>query len=177
MLFTDPHSRPATRILGMHLSSSMSMKVAYNQIGMNAGNWHRLDNVFAILLAQSLFLYFANFEGSFYNDILRWVSLCVCLYFQELSPWNIVCTIVPILFSVIILGVKLYISKERPQGNLRNTLFAFGFGSIAGFFFYKGLNDAADYLRIYHGLWHFFAGISIYFFYLSRDAEELKKIL
>lgn len=144
---------------------------------MNAGNWHRLDNVFAILLAQSLFLHFANFDGVFYNDILRWVSLCVCLYFQELSPWNIMCTIIPILFSVAILLCKIYWSKRFISGNRKDVFLASIAGVIAGYFFYKGLDDANDYLRLNHGLWHFFAGIAIYFFYMCRVDLEIKKIV
>lgn len=50
--------------------------------GMSSGNWHRLDNVFGILIAQSLFLYFADFHSAEVNELFRWLCLVVTLFFQ-----------------------------------------------------------------------------------------------
>jgi hypothetical protein len=39
---------------------------------MTAGNWHRLDNVFGILIAQTIFLYFADFQSPEVNELFRY---------------------------------------------------------------------------------------------------------
>lgn len=93
-----------------------------------------------------------------------------------LSPWNIVCTIIPILFSLSIVLVKIFLTREFIRVDKKIYSLAALFGVIAGYFFYKGLDDLNDYLRLNHGLWHFFAGIAIYLFYLGKEIKTEKII-
>lgn len=44
-------------------------------------------------------------------------------------------------------------------------------------FFVRGLDDATDYLRFYHGMWHFCVPLSFYFFFgvdRSLSKRDLK---
>ena len=47
---------------------------------------------------------------------------------------------------------------------------AFALMCISLIFFYKGLDDLNDYLRIWHGLWHVFIGLTS--FYLIQIQEK-----
>lgn len=63
---------------------------------MNAGNWHRLDNVFSILSFASLVPLLMGRANSVAPtqeqlDLCRWTVLVVGLVFQELNPWHIAC--------------------------------------------------------------------------------------
>lgn len=49
---------------------------------MTPGNWHRLDNVFAILSAQTMFIHFADFQTQEVNELVRWICLFITLFFQ-----------------------------------------------------------------------------------------------
>ena len=42
---------------------------------------------------------------------------------------------------------------------------------ISLFFFYKGLDDLNDYLRIWHALWHFFVGITSFYFMQIQEEK------
>ena len=42
---------------------------------------------------------------------------------------------------------------------------------IALCFFYKGLDDLNDYLRIWHALWHFFIGITSFYFLQIQEEQ------
>ena len=42
---------------------------------------------------------------------------------------------------------------------------------ISLFFFYKGLDDLNDYLRIWHALWHFFIGITSFYFLQIQEEK------
>lgn len=50
--------------------------------GMSSGNWHRLDNIFAILSAQTMFIHFADFQTQEVNELVRWICLFITLFFQ-----------------------------------------------------------------------------------------------
>lgn len=93
-----------------------------------------------------------------------------------LNPWNIVCTIIPILLALFIVLVKFYVTREFIRIDRKVYSLAAIFALIAGYFFYKGLDDLNDYLRLNHGLWHFFAGIAIYLIYLGKHVKTEKII-
>lgn len=140
--------------------------------GMDAGSWHRLDNVFAILSVQILFLYFADLKSTTMNDAVRWISLVVTLFCQQLSPWNIVCTIIPILFSSLIMFGNYFITQQLPHLKSINFILGFFTALLGIFFFQRGLDDENDYLRYNHSLWHAFAGLATYFFLKSKSENE-----
>jgi hypothetical protein len=44
---------------------------------------------------------------------------------------------------------------------------------VFGFFcFFKGLDDANDYLRMYHAIWHLLIGFSCYYVWQGRENDE-----
>eukprot|EP01112_Ceratiomyxa_fruticulosa_P009646 TRINITY_DN2525_c0_g1_i1.p1 TRINITY_DN2525_c0_g1~~TRINITY_DN2525_c0_g1_i1.p1 ORF type:complete len:232 (+),score=23.99 TRINITY_DN2525_c0_g1_i1:219-914(+) len=141
---------------------------------MNPGQWHRLDNVFSILSFNALLFFLMENTNPTTIDILRWVSLAFTLYCQELSPWNIMCTVVPILLPLLLLIAKLLYNRKVPAW-IKSTSFRIGLLLlvVAVFFFVRGLDDDNDYLRINHGLWHFFIGLSFYFLF---HGVRMKKV-
>lgn len=56
---------------------------------MTPGNWHRLDNVCAILSFQLLAVHFADIKDVDYRGGLRWALLLLALWCQEKAPWQI----------------------------------------------------------------------------------------
>ena len=61
-----------------HLCESIERPV----LGMNAGNWHRLDNVFAIMGFVALALFWADLRDPSWRDVVRWTLCSVTLFFQ-----------------------------------------------------------------------------------------------
>ena len=79
-------------------------------LGMNGGNWHRLDNVFAIASFVALVPLLMGRVGGGGGggggdrgptrdevDAVRWGGLFLGLFFQELNPWDVLCTAAPVL--------------------------------------------------------------------------------
>ncbi|KAL0479794.1 hypothetical protein AKO1_007410 [Acrasis kona] len=172
---------------------------------MNAGNWHRLDNVFVILVAQEIayFLTFAlkiehtatrslpldtpshsNYQQHFAHEqrvvvLFRWLGLTFCLVCQERAPWNVVFTILPIIITgfLAFLRMKLFVRYDlRPEFDPRSIKIGLVFAFIAIFFFVLGLDDKHDYLRAKHGVWHAMLGFALYFLFNSREITSKKLI-
>ena len=74
-------------------------------LGMNAGNWHRLDNIFAIVTPVAVVpLLMGRARTPQHQrdiDFVRWSSLFIGLFFQELNPWNVLCTITPVILAFL----------------------------------------------------------------------------
>ena len=62
-------------------------------LNMNAGNWHRLDNIFAIVTPVAVVpLLMGRARTPDHQrdiDFVRWSSLFIGLFFQELNPWSV----------------------------------------------------------------------------------------
>jgi len=132
--------------------------------GMTPGNWHRLDNIFAVMTLNSLFFYLADFQSDKRKEFVRWATLFWTLWCQERGPWNVMYTVVPIVTAIVVtLFVKVVIERHRPRYN--HHALAGSALLIAGFVFFSlGLDDKKDWLRMRHSLWHCFAGLATYFF-------------
>lgn len=149
-------------------------------LGMNAGSWHRLDNVYAILNVQSMFLFFADFKATTTNDAVRWFCLAICLFFQELSPWNLLCTVIPILVSIFIMLSKFVFTQQLPTMDRWNLVCGTLCCLLGVIFFQRGLNEDNDFLRLNHSVWHAMAGIATYFWYRCKvevDHRSTAKIM
>jgi len=145
--------------------------------GMNEGNWHRLDNVFAILSFVGIFLYIMDCSLSHETrQEIRTLFVLFTVLLQEMAPWNIECTLIPIALAFLAFWFYLY---KHPAVRLAlwkggpDRLFTKGFMlaalGIVGFI--KGLNEDEDYLRIAHGCWHFFTGLS--FLYMIAGFHQI----
>lgn len=157
------------------ISSSIFLCVKY-RLNMTPGNWHRLDNIFGILSLDALMLHLASFTNPKTKELLTWLLLCITLWFQERSPWAVSHTLIPILITCVIsLSYAFFIRSSRPRynGNAAIGAVLLGIGFI---FFALGLDDEHDWLRLYHGLWHSFAGLSAYFFFYCRSSDPANEI-
>lgn len=90
-------------------------------MGMNAGNWHRLDNVFAILSFMAILYHIADFSTSKQKELARWGMLSIVLYCQERGPWQLVNLTIPLAMALIIVILKFAITRSVPSfnGNLK----------------------------------------------------------
>ncbi len=115
----------------------------------------------------------------------RWGNMCIILFCQERGPWKLIHLVIPLCCSVFTTLFKFWTLGGVPQFNKsiqdNVTLLTIAYvwvgailGCIALVFFVFGLNEDEDYLRIYHGLWHFFAGLAIYFIYHSKERRKNK---
>lgn len=143
-------------------------------LGMDAGSWHRLDNVYAILSVQSMFLFFADFKAATTNDTVRWFCLSVCLFFQQLAPWNLLCTVLPILLAVFIMLSKFIFTQQLPSFDRMNLVLGMLCCLIGIVFFQFGLDEDNDYLRLNHSMWHAMAGIATYFWYRGKVELDVR---
>eukprot|EP00669_Euglena_mutabilis_P005409 TRINITY_DN16857_c0_g1_i1.p1 TRINITY_DN16857_c0_g1~~TRINITY_DN16857_c0_g1_i1.p1 ORF type:complete len:245 (+),score=72.38 TRINITY_DN16857_c0_g1_i1:84-818(+) len=148
-------------------------------LGMTAGNWHRLDNIFICFGLVSTCLFLMGTISRFVDDALRWTFLVVVLWCQERGPWRTEHMLAPIALAfLLLLGTHLY-NRRVPSWFLGHHAFWKGLGFIAlgSYFFAVGLDDARDYLRLNHFLWHLFAGFAAYYFAIipSGRLSELSK--
>eukprot|EP01127_Copromyxa_protea_P000679 TRINITY_DN10583_c0_g1_i1.p1 TRINITY_DN10583_c0_g1~~TRINITY_DN10583_c0_g1_i1.p1 ORF type:complete len:208 (-),score=13.48 TRINITY_DN10583_c0_g1_i1:33-623(-) len=143
-----------------HFAETLDRRAKF--FGMTPGNWHRIDNICAILTFQVLAVDYARIKYSNVREGVRWALLMICLWCQEKGPWDVVYTIIPIVFSFIVMLFNwFFVLKTIPPVGPRFWM-GTSFGLVALFFFYQGLDDDNDWIRLNHGLWHFFAGCSIF---------------
>jgi len=135
---------------------------------LDEGQWHRLDNIGAITGFMMIFVYLMDNRDHYLDLQLLLGCLFIAILAQEKDPWNLFYTIVPICMACIAWLVVLKFRKRKPQFNFpifgKSTFFLF----IAACCFAVGLDEHRDYLRIYHGLWHMFVGISSFYFWQAK---------
>jgi hypothetical protein len=133
-----------------------------NGVWLGESQWHRLDNVGAIMCFIILLIHFTNYKNIAYTQVNKFVALFLVLVCQQKSPWDLRFTVYPILCQVAILIFKFayvdgfHIPKLNPYMFKRSIFWQ----SCAFFFFYLGLSERTDPYRMYHGLWHTFSGIA-----------------
>jgi hypothetical protein len=131
------------------------------EIYLHELKWHRLDNVFAI---AGISIWMLHVSGCGYARKAVYMTLVVAILCQERDPWNITFTIAPILlFDVVVVVLKVwYWGRVRVTYNWRRLGASLAILAIGSYFFFKGLNEFEDYLRLNHGIWHMMAALSSY---------------
>jgi predicted membrane channel-forming protein YqfA (hemolysin III family) len=144
--------------------------------------WHKLDNIGAILVIITVLIYLM--DNLHYNSLgepescdegrldrhLTYSAVGLTLLMQTKDPWDIFNTYFPILTFLLIFFVSLL--QRRPRFNVAMLWKGLSLLGLAIVFFVLGLDDANDYLRIWHGLWH--ATISVSLFYLLQAIDKDK---
>mmetsp|Transcript_9287 Transcript_9287/g.13811 ORF Transcript_9287/g.13811 Transcript_9287/m.13811 type:complete len:258 (-) Transcript_9287:282-1055(-) len=160
--------------------------VQWEQLYLNQGGWHKLDNIGSILCFILLMVYWMDNlqkkKGNIYHskntcttDIhLIMGGTALTLTMQAKHPWLIENTVVPILVFLVLLLIKLAVvgtSRLNKRFFFKGMLFM-GFGVMC---FVRGLDDQTDYLRFWHGCWHCGVGLSSFYLWQSIDKDrELK---
>lgn len=151
-----------------HIGDVLKINDPHTLFMMNAGQWHRLDNVFAILIFNFLNMKLLLKLNQKQEEFARWIILAFTLWCQEKSPWEVIYTIIPILVPMfIMIFVNIFNPKMRPNYQKKNLLKGTILLIIAIYFFIKGLDDENDWIRLNHGLWHTFGSFSFYYFKYS----------
>lgn len=158
-------------VVGMSILTSMLYHICeiYDcTIFLNELQWHRLDNVFAITSFELVILHAC---GSIRPDdeLLKWAAFLFAIVIQEKDPWNVAYTVIPcVIFFVIGVGIRWQFRKSRKvQYDHKNVPFAIVPFVIGLFFFYLGLDDPNDYLRMFHWIWHVCASTFAYYCFIS----------
>ena len=148
-----------------HLCESLDIVIILEQL-----KWHELDNIGAIYSFSQMTLPLTKLNKNLnYKTKKNYIFFFFLLLIQQRGPWVLFNTIFPIVFDFSISFVLMYI-YGKPKFNKSTVQKAGIFMAISLFFFYKGLDDLNDYLRIWHAFWHIF--ISITSFYFLQIQEE-----
>jgi hypothetical protein len=184
-----------------HIGETLDRKI----MGMNPGQWHRLDNIFIIAAMQNLFFFFFKSTSVLHArlrpnqtviqledeqfiekenrrlEVERWALFIFLLFCQERGPWIPIYTFLPILVALFYNMIRMifFVPKHYwPNYNTRMISIGFLFLIVAVIFFIRGLDDEKDYLKINHGLWHCLGGIGFaILLYGKQDSKERMKYL
>ena len=142
-----------------HFCESLDVIIILEQL-----KWHELDNIGAIysFSQMTLPLTIKNSDLN-YRYKKNYIFFFFLLFIQQRGPWKLINTILPIIIDFVYSFI-LIIKYGKPVYNTSTIRKACLFMLIALCFFYKGLDDLNDYLRIWHALWHFFIGITSFYF-------------
>eukprot|EP00667_Euglena_gracilis_P020418 EG_transcript_22100 len=140
--------------------------LAARWLGMSCGDWHRLDNVFALTAVCCLFVYLMDTGHDKADECLRLALMALILFLQQQDPWAPLNSSLP-LGVAILLCLGRYLHRRRLPGFLHQAAFWKGvLALVAGaVFFVLGLDDQHDYLRWQHSTWHicvFYAFYSLF---------------
>lgn len=144
------------------------------ELYLNAGSWHRLDNIGAITGFMMLFCNLVDHQNHELNINLNMIALFIAILAQEKDPWNLNYTLVPITLSIIVFLISTRHKKRRPAYNKEMLGKGIFWILVAAVNFALGLDEFKDYLRFYHGLWHLCVGMSSFYFWQVnvRPGEE-----
>ncbi len=148
-----------------HLCESLDIKIFLEQL-----KWHELDNIGAMYAFSQMSLPLTKLNKNLdYKTKKNYLFFFLILLFQQRGPWVLTNTVLPLVldFSLAIIQIIIY---GLPEYNKKTMLHAGMFMCISLIFFYIGLDDLNDYLRIWHGLWHVFIGMTS--FYLIQIQEK-----
>ena len=133
--------------------------------------WHELDNVASIFCFNQLILSLTKFYYDLkYIRKANYLFLFLTLLFQQRGPWEIQNTLIP-LFIYLFISFYQMCKYGLPNYNKAAIIKGGLISTIALLFFYRGLDDLNDYLRIWHSFWHVFMGIAS-FYLLQIQAKE-----
>jgi len=121
---------------------------------LNEGKWHIIDNIGAICCLTVMISKIYNFKSNYEYRSFYYFILGSAIILQEKGPWKLEHTIFPILLGIVI-GIITLIKRGIPKYNKEALIKSILTMAVAFYFFFKGLDDANDYLRIYHSIWHF----------------------
>ena len=154
-----------------HFMESIALKKFMN---MDEYQWHKLDNVGSIACFMSLAVFLMDNRNQELDTILNYTALVITILLQESDPWNILNTVVPILSYFLLIPIISW--KRGRKARYNKKMHTYGLiGLFPGVIcFYIGLNEFKDYLRFFHGCWHFFVGVSSFFIWQCKapDGEE-----
>mmetsp|Transcript_98792 Transcript_98792/g.279271 ORF Transcript_98792/g.279271 Transcript_98792/m.279271 type:complete len:213 (+) Transcript_98792:98-736(+) len=146
----------------------------YEFLGFNEGRWHHMDNVFAILSFMAIFSQFSpHHREPRVRETANAVSTSVAVVAQLMSPWQVEYTVAPIVAALVYVMLSIAVARKAPRvdgsAGLRALLTFF----CAVTCFVKGLDEAHDTLRLWHGGWHLSVGaFSFYVLDASHPPEE-----
>ena len=148
-----------------HICESLDIKIFLEQL-----KWHELDNIGAMYSFSQMSLPLTKLNKNInYKTKKNYLFLFLILLFQQRGPWVLTNTILPLAFDFS-LAIFQIVKYGLPWYNKKAMYHAFALMCISLIFFYKGLDDLNDYLRIWHGLWHVFIGLTS--FYLIQIQEK-----
>ncbi|KAJ8604346.1 hypothetical protein CTAYLR_002525 [Chrysophaeum taylorii] len=145
-------------------------------LSMNAGNWHRLDNVFTILSFGSLGpLLMGRAATQAQVDGFRAAVLVFGLFFQELNPWSLPCMLAPVCAASVLYAAwaATYAARGHHRRRLatREFWWACGVQVVSLACFARGLDhqNGRDPRRLFHGAWHALNALAATLFVRALD--------
>ena len=148
-----------------HICESLDIKIFLEQL-----KWHELDNIGAMYAFSQMSVPLTKLNNNLdYITKKNYIFFFTILLFQQRGPWILINTVLPLVidFSLAIFQIIIY---GLPEYNKKIMYNAGIFMTISLVFFYNGLVDLNDYLRIWHSLWHIFIGLTS--FYLLQIKEK-----
>jgi hypothetical protein len=143
---------------------------------LDEGQWHRLDNIGSLLCFTVIFTFLMHNENVDLDNFINYSEFFLHLLLQEASPWYVPFTIVPVVWAGCRPLLKMLIYRKPNPFNRKNFTRGLFFLFVAFFCFTRGLDDDNDFLRIWHGLWHSFVGLSSFYLWQSLPVKGEKDI-
>jgi predicted membrane channel-forming protein YqfA (hemolysin III family) len=138
-------------------------------------HWHRLDNIGAITSVGCSCLHLACLESRAVLEYAQSAVLFIVIILQEAAPWDLRYTVVPVCVCVTVPIASHVLNRRRRQGlHVRRLIIGLASCAVGAVNFVIGLDDQNDPLRVFHGLFHVFIGVGIFFFFyaLRRPLER-----
>ena len=149
-----------------HFCESLDIVIILEQL-----KWHELDNIGAIYSFSQMTLPLTKKNKDLdYKTKKNYIFFFFLLFIQQRGPWELINTILPLILDFSF-SFFLMFKYGKPKYNKKTIQQAFAFMLVSLFFFYKGLDDLNDYLRIWHAIWHFFIGITSFYFLQIQEEK------
>jgi len=154
-----------------HFCESLDVVIILEQL-----KWHELDNIGAIYSFSQMTLPLSKLNNDLnFKNKKNYIFFFFLLFIQQRGPWVLFNTIFPIVIDFLFSFLLIFL-YGKPIYNKSTLQKACLFMLISLFFFYKGLDDLNDYLRIWHALWHFFIGITSFYFMQIQEEKYISFI-
>ncbi|KAG5508127.1 hypothetical protein JKF63_05379 [Porcisia hertigi] len=138
--------------------------------------WHRLDNIGAITSVGCSCIQLSCFENRALLDYIQYVVLFSVIILQEIAPWDLIYTVIPVSLCISVPIIAHTINHQRRQRlYLRRLIMGLLAWGVAIICFILGLDDMNDPARIYHGFFHVFSAVGVFFFFYALRLSAPRK--
>jgi predicted membrane channel-forming protein YqfA (hemolysin III family) len=128
---------------------------------LHIDQWHRMDNIGSANNVILFLIHLMENKSTGLDAALMFGSFYGVYVIYERDPWKFDHP-GRLLLAIILIGLfQLYRKWRIPSLNRRMLYIGGGTLLFAVVFFIKGLDEATDPCRFFHGMWHFCVAISL----------------
>lgn len=126
--------------------------------------WQRVMSMLAVLVSCSVVTLCMQNDNRSIDELLHGLYFCVAIILFERDQWATEHTIAPVAFAILLWGLKVVVTRKKPQMDQREAFRAvilWVFALLFYFVSYKNELQHKSMVRPVHHAWHALAAVAM----------------